>query len=288
MPFPARTRALLLALTLFVGGAVLMAAPATRAAEDAPRSDAPQSELGESEPGESEPGESAATRSLEDAFSDAEEEAVKRLVREYILDNPDIIREAIRVLRQREQQAQADRQEQAVAANRDALHDPGLLPVLGNPDGDVTVVEFFDYNCPYCRGIAKEVIEVVKADGNVRLILKELPILRESSRMAARAALAAAHQGAYEDFHTRLMTEVSEIDRDNIMALAERMDLDVADLKSEMEARATTAAIQKTYRLAKALEIEGTPAFVVGDRLVPGAIGKDRLKKLIADARNGK
>jgi protein-disulfide isomerase len=223
--------------------------------------------------------------SLEDPFTDREEDAVKGLVREYILENPQIIAEAVQILRQREQQAQADRQKAAVEAQTAALNDPGALPVLGNPEGDVTVVEFFDYNCPYCRGVAEDVLETVKADGNVRLVLKELPILRDSSRVAAQAAIAAAQQDAYEEFHRRLMTEVTKINRKNVFALAGRMSLDVEQLKTDMQSQATKRTLQASFQLAQNLEIRGTPAFVVGEKVVPGAVDADRLKDLIAEAR---
>jgi protein-disulfide isomerase len=218
-------------------------------------------------------------------FDADERAAIERIVREYLLEHPEIIRDAARALQERERQAQQERQREAVRAHMAALHDPGPLPVLGNPDGDVTVVEFFDYNCPYCRSVTPTLLEAVEADGNVRLILKELPILRESSRMAARAAIASAAQGAYATFHTRLMAEVRDINRANVLDLAKRMGLDVDQLEADMDSRDTEQAIADTYRLAEAIGVGGTPAFVIGDTLVPGAVGRERLMQLIAEAR---
>lgn len=250
-----------------VAGSMALLSPVS--AQDAPQSEA-QTSAGET---------------LDGPFNALERKAIRNLVRNYILENPEIIPEAVQILREQQKQAKAEQQQAAVKTQETALNDPGMLPVLGNPEGDVTVVEFFDYNCPYCRGITKQLIETVRADGNVRLILKELPILRESSRTAARAAVAAAQQGAYAEFHERLMTKVQGISEDSIMALAERMELDTAQLQADMTARATEKYLSETQRLARDLQIGGTPAFVVGGELVSGAIGRERLEDLIAQAR---
>lgn len=218
-------------------------------------------------------------------FTDAESTAIENIVRSYILENPEIIREAVQILQQREQQATANRQRSAVQAHLDELHDPGPLPVLGNPNGDVTIVEFFDYRCGYCRGVAPDLMDAVEADGNVRLVLKEFPILGPESLFAARAAVAAAKQGAYATFHRRLMMDVNEVTQDSVMALAKDMGLDVEQLRADMNASGIDEALRASYSLAEALEISGTPAFVVGDTLVPGALQRDRLEKLIAEAR---
>lgn len=232
------------------------------------------------------PAQQSTPEAVGDTPFDAEErQEIRRLVREYILDNPEVIMEAVQILQERRRQEAESQRKQALQAHAEALRDPGALPVLGNPDGDVTVVEFFDYNCPYCRSVTPTLLEAVEADGNVRLILKELPILRESSRMAARAAIASAAQGAYATFHTRLMAEVRDINRANVLDLAKRMGLDVDQLEADMDSRDTEQAIADTYRLAEAIGVGGTPAFVIGDTLVPGAVGRERLMQLIAEAR---
>ncbi len=253
--------------TLAVIAATGLVAPA--AAEDAPQSTA-----------------KGGWESLAAPLSEAERRAIEGVVRDYILENPEIIREAVQILQQREQQASAERQRSAVKANLERLHDTGPLPVLGNPDGDVTVVEFFDYRCPYCRSVAPDLLRVIEEDGNVRLVLKEFPILGQESLFAARAAVAAARQGAYETFHQRLMTEVNEVTRDSVLALAEDMGLDTAQLQADMNADGVDTYLRGSYGLAEALEIGGTPAFVVGDTLVPGALSAERLRQLIAQARN--
>jgi len=215
----------------------------------------------------------------------AERAAIEQVIRDYLKDHPEVVGEALSALRAREEEAQAARQRAAVRSHARALADPGPLPVLGNPDGDVTVVEFFDYRCPYCQRMAGPLREVVAEDGNVRLVMKEFPILGEDSVFAARAAVAAAEQGAYAAFHDALMTELDTVTPESVLALAERLDLDRAKLEADMRAEVVRETIQGSYRLAQALGIGGTPAFVVGETLVPGAVDAQRLRDLIAQAR---
>lgn len=220
-----------------------------------------------------------------DIFDAGETEAIRAMIREYIMEHPEVIIEAVERMRQREQEAADARRQEALKAHQEALKDPGPLPVLGNPDGDVTVVEFFDYRCPYCRSVAPDLMEVVRDDGNVRLVLKEFPILGQASLFAARAAIAAARQDAYPEFHKKLMTEVQEVNQASVLKLAERMGLDTAQLQQDMQSAEVDQELQRTYRLAEALQIGGTPAFVVGDEMAPGAVGPDKLKEMIAKAR---
>ena len=220
-------------------------------------------------------------------FDETQTQAIERIVRSYILENPDIIREAIQALRAREQQAAEERRQQALAAHKQSLKESDVAPVLGNPDGDVTIVEFFDYRCPYCRSVADMVRETVEADGNVRLVMKEFPILGSESLYAARAALAAARQDGYEDFHFALMSAPDKVDSKAVLAIAAEQGLDIEQLQSDMEDEAIATELRRNYRLAQALEINGTPAFVVGDAVVPGALDRNRLESLIADARRG-
>lgn len=220
-------------------------------------------------------------------FDATEEREIKRLVREYLLENPEVLVEAIDVLRQRERQATERSRQDALAAHADALADSGPLPVFGNPEGDVTIVEFFDYRCPYCRSMVGPLLDAVRQDGNVRLIMKEYPILSEASEVAARAAIAAAMQGKYEAFHVALMTELQQVDKAGVLTLAERMDLDAGQLQADMQSETVEQELQRTSRLAEALQIGGTPAFVIGDKLIPGAVDINRLRELIAEARSG-
>ncbi|MBK1668690.1 hypothetical protein CKO28_11690 [Rhodovibrio sodomensis] len=218
-------------------------------------------------------------------FSGQEQDAIDRRVRAYILDNPEIIMQAVQILRDRQEQQAENARRQGVRQHAEALRDSGPLPVLGNPDGDVTIVEFFDYRCPYCRQVSNLALATAKADGNVRVIYKEYPILGPDSEFASRAAIAAAMQGEYAAFHKALMTEVQTVNQDSVMRLAEMMDLDIAQLKADMQSDTVTQTIQRTRQLGQQLRINGTPAFIVGTEVAPGAISRDELEKMIAQAR---
>jgi protein-disulfide isomerase len=218
-------------------------------------------------------------------FSEQERDAIDRRVREYILENPEIIMQAVQILRERQEQQAQDARRQGVKQHAEALRDSGPLPVLGNPDGDVTIVEFFDYRCPYCRQVANLAVETAKADGNVRVVYKEYPILGPESEFAARAAIAAAMQGRYAEFHKALMNDVQTVNQDSVMRLAEMMDLDVAQLKEDMRSDKVSETIQRTRQLGQQLQINGTPAFIVGTEVAPGAISRDQLEDMIAQAR---
>jgi protein-disulfide isomerase len=218
-------------------------------------------------------------------FSAEEQDAIDRQVRDYILENPEIIMQAVQILRERQEQQAQDARRQGVRQHAEALRESGPLPVLGNPDGDVTIVEFFDYRCPYCRQVANLALETAKADGNVRVVYKEYPILGPDSEFASRAAIAASMQGRYAEFHKALMNDVQTVNQDSVMRLAEMMDLDVAQLKADMRSDRVTQTIQQTRQLGQQLQINGTPAFIVGTEVAPGAISRDQLEQMIARAR---
>lgn len=211
-------------------------------------------------------------------------EQVEKIVREYLMREPEIIYQALEELQRRQADAAAERQRTAVAANRARLFDQPIDPVAGNPDGNVTVVEFFDYQCQYCRRVVPSLQALLKEDQKLKLVFKEFPILGEASVTAARAALAARAQDHYLPFHLALMS-ARDLSLDGIMALAESVGLDTARLASDMQSPEIEAQIQANYALAHELGIEGTPAFVIGDELIPGAVEKARLAQLIEEAR---
>ena len=169
---------------------------------------------------------------------------------------------------------------------QELTQNPGS-PFIGKPDGDVTVVEFFDYSCGYCRKAFPALIELQKTDPNVRIVFKEFPILGPSSLFAARAALAAHIQGKYFAFHKKLMEGEVEISETGIMDAASKLGLDTNKLREDIESLAITKEIQNNNQLAKEIGITGTPAFIVGDELVPGVISADGLRQLILIARKG-
>ena len=165
------------------------------------------------------------------------------------------------------------------------LRDPDT-PVLGNPAGDVTVVEFFDYRCPYCRQSAQAVHDLIAGDAGVRVLMKEWPILGKKSVIAARGALAAHRQGRYADFHWSIMLGDGDTGRDRVVALAGDLGLDLAAFEADMESEAVTAMLARNDRVATGLGLTGTPGFVVGQRVVPGAVPLDTLRDFVAEARS--
>lgn len=222
---------------------------------------------------------------LQAAAQDISEDRVRELVLETIRENPEIVMEAVAILEARQAEAQAASQAEVLSRERDTLERDPNAPVLGNPEGDVTVVEFFDYNCPYCRRAKPEIEALLAADPDVRLVYREWPILGEGSVFAARAALAAREQGLYEDFHWALMGMSGRAEESSVLRIAEDIGLDVAQLRRDMEAPEIDAHIESSMRLAQALGITGTPSFVIGDALVPGVVDVEQLSSLVSDAR---
>ena len=219
------------------------------------------------------------------AFSEAQKKEMKALVREYILENPEIISEAVALLQDKEEKAKAAGVVAAITKNKAALFNPPEGTVLGNPKGDVTLVEFFDYNCGYCKSLFPSLLETIKADGQVKLVLKEFPILGPSSIVASKAALASVKQNKYSEFHIALIGHKGALTEDSIMKVAKDVGLDVDRLQKDMKGDDIQKTIQRNEDLGKALQVNGTPAIVIGNTFVPGAISKDELKKLITEAR---
>jgi len=215
-----------------------------------------------------------------------DEDRVRELVLETIRENPEIVMEAVSILQQRDADMQAQAQAEILADERDLLENDPNAPVMGNPDGDVTVVVFFDYNCPYCRQAKPELEALLEADPDVRLVAREWPILGEDSVFAARAALAAREQGKYEEFHWELMGMDSRAEEASIIRVAEDVGLDPQQLRRDMAAPEIEEHIATSMRLTQALGFSGTPSFVIGAILVPGLVDADQLQELVAQARD--
>jgi protein-disulfide isomerase len=217
---------------------------------------------------------------------DLSDARIKELALEAIRDNPQIIIEAVQLLEAQQAAAQATAQSDVLENQRYFLERDPNAPVLGNPEGDVTVVEFFDYNCPYCRRAMAEVQGLLDADQNVRLVYREWPILGEGSVFAAKAALAARRQGKYEEFHWALMSLKERAEEASVMRLAKEIGLDIEQLRADMEASEVQDHIDTTMRLSQALGFNGTPSFVIGDNLVPGFVEQERLEALVEQVRD--
>ena len=214
------------------------------------------------------------------------EDDIKQLALEAILENPRIIMEAIAILEDQRNEAQAAAQSEVLSRQRDFLETDPNAPVVGNADGDAVVVEFFDYNCPYCKRAAADVKALLDADGDVRVVYREWPILGEGSVFAARAALAARAQGKYEEMHWGLMELRGRAEEASVLALARSVGLDVDQLVADMQSDEVTSHIIASQQLAQGLGFTGTPAFVIGDALVPGAVPLSDLQKYVAAARD--
>jgi protein-disulfide isomerase len=223
-----------------------------------------------------------------DEVRDIAIEAVKNnpaLVLEIILDNPDVIMEAVAILRARDEAAAKEQAAATLSAQSNTLfNDPNAF-VLGNPEGDVTLVEFFDYNCGYCKKAFNVMQELIAEDPELRVVFREWPILSEASVFATRASLAAREQDKYEEFHWALMAGNGARSENGVMAVAAEVGLDIAQLKEDMQKTSVDAHISLSREMAQSLGFSGTPSFVVGNQLVPGYVEKAGMVEMIAEAR---
>lgn len=222
------------------------------------------------------------------AAKEMEREDIEKIVRDYLLAHPEILNEMIAELQDREKRSASEKAKSGIAENQNALFNDGFSYVAGNPNGDVTVVEFFDYRCGYCKKVRPEIVQLLEKDSNVRVIIKELPILSEVSHEAAKAAVAALNQGGdlYWKFH-QAMLSASDLDSDAIYDIAAEVGLDLERLKKDMADASVEDKIAQTHALADKLGVDGTPAFIIGDQLVPGYLTTDELNTIIAAHRGG-
>ncbi|MEQ9641409.1 MAG: DsbA family protein [Alphaproteobacteria bacterium] len=219
------------------------------------------------------------------ASSRPSDDGFEQRVRDYILANPHVIIEAVQRMETDQRVAETGELGQLIRANNaEILNDPAT-PVGGNPQGDVSLVEFFDYNCPYCRRVASTLIQIEESDPDLRIVYKEWPILGPNSEFAARAALAAHRQGKYVAFHKGLMLGSGLVDEARVVTVATEVGLDLDRLRQDMEAPEVDESIARNRALARVLRIGGTPAFVIGDRLLPGAADAKVIRSLIEQAR---
>jgi len=216
--------------------------------------------------------------------ADLTETEVKQLALEAIMENPQIIMDAVELLRQREEADKAAAATVALNDNKDTIFNDENAVILGNPDGDVTVVEFFDYNCGYCKRAAGGVQAMIAADPNLRVVMREWPILSEGSVVASRAALAARKQGLYEPLHWALM-DLPRSDEAAVMNVAAQVGLDIEQLKADMQAPEVEEHIATSRNLANLLGFTGTPSFIAGDTMVPGYVPQEELEQMVAQFR---
>ena len=229
----------------------------------------------------------AAAPSVADPLSPEQKDAIEQLIRDTIAAHPDIVADALKAAQQKSDAEAQDNVRKSIAAERDLLVADPSAPVGGNPKGDVTIVEFFDYRCPYCKEVEPSLETMLKDDGRLRIVYKEFPILGPASVYATRVALAARAQGKYDAFHRAMMAVKGTIDEDTVRRTAAGVGIDMAKLEAAMAAPDIDRIIKGNYSLAQSLEIEGTPAFIIGDTMVPGVADIATLRQLVADQRKG-
>jgi len=221
-------------------------------------------------------------------MSDAERTAFQSEIRAYLLENPEVIMEAVALLEQRQQQEQAAADSGLVSANAEAIFNDDHSWVGGNPEGDVTVVEFLDYKCGYCKRAFPEVSELIASDDNIRFVIKEFPILGEESILASRFAIATlqvAGDDAYKTIHDALMAYNGDYSEVAFQRLANTFGLDGAAIMEHMSSDEVSDAINANYALARQMDISGTPSFVMGDEMVRGYVPIDAMRAIVADQR---
>ena len=221
------------------------------------------------------------------SFTPRQQTEIGEIVRQFLLANPEVLRDAATALDAKQAAEDAATQRVAIKENREEIYNSKNQVVLGNPNGDVTLVEFFDYNCGYCRKAEPDIAQLLKEDSKLKIVLKQFPILGQGSVEAAQVGIAldSVAPGQYSAFHERLLTDPAPAGGDRALAVADAMGLDTTALKAKMAEAATTDSINAVYGLANNLGLTGTPTFVIGDQLVLGAVGHDTLKTKIAAMR---
>jgi protein-disulfide isomerase len=219
-------------------------------------------------------------------FNDEQRGEIGSIVREYLLNNPELLREVLEELEKKEAAEGSAKQKVAIKENADQIFRSSLDLVAGNPNGKVTMVEFFDYNCGYCKRAMPDVMRMVEEDKDLKLVIKEFPILGPGSLVAAKAALASKKQEKYLDFHLALLGHEGHLEADTVMEIATTVGLDVAKLKADMETEEVGNILEANMSLAQKLGIQGTPAFIVDETLIPGAIGYEALAASVKQVRD--
>jgi protein-disulfide isomerase len=227
-----------------------------------------------------------------ESFSDAQRGDIETIVRNYLVAHPEVLEEAMNELTKRQAAAEQQKHEASIAQNADAIFNSPRGVVLGNKDGDVTFVEFFDYNCGYCKRAMADMLDLMKSDPKLKIVLKEFPVLSEGSVEAAKVAVAVRMQDPsgkkYLDFHQKLLGGRGPADKARAIAAAKDAGLDTARIEKDLASPEVKATIEENFKLAEEMGMNGTPSYVIGKQVVIGAVGLDGLKEKIGVARCGK
>jgi protein-disulfide isomerase len=218
-------------------------------------------------------------------FTPDQKKEIEAIIGQYLKSHPDVLIDAIQAADDKLKADAKDKATQALAAGHQQVYNDPQSPVAGNPNGNVTLVEFFDYRCPYCKQVEPSLEKLIGDDHQLKFVFKEFPVLGPDSEVAARVALAARKQGKYDAFHRAMMATSGHIDEAVIYKVAASVGLDVDRVKQDMNAPDIDKELKVNLDIGKSLDLDGTPSFIVGDTIVPGAISAGELKELIADAR---
>ena len=225
-------------------------------------------------------------------FSDGQRGEIETIVKNYLVTHPEVLEEAMAELNKRQAAAEAEKHEASIAQNSEVIFNSPRNVTLGNKSGDVTFVEFFDYNCGYCKRAMTDMLDLMKGDPKLKVVLKEFPVLSEGSVEAAKVAVAVRMQdpgGAkYLDFHQKLLGGRGPADKARALAAAKEAGLDVGRIEKDMASPEARATIEENFKLAESMGMNGTPSYVIGKQIVVGAIGVEGLKEKIGIARCGK
>jgi len=223
------------------------------------------------------------------SFSADQREEIGHIVKDYLVAHPEVIQDVKAKLEKRQQSAEAEKHRAAVVENKATIFTSPHQVVLGNPQGNVTMVEFFDYNCGFCKRALGDMLDLIKSDSNLKFVLKEFPVLGEGSVEAARVAVAARMQDTtgkkYIEFHQKLLGSRGAADKMRALAVAKEVGFDMARIEKDMGSDEVKKTIEENMKLAEALGVNGTPSYVVGEEVVVGAVGIDALREKIGAER---
>jgi protein-disulfide isomerase len=225
-------------------------------------------------------------------FSGAQKSEIEKIIRDYLVKNPEVLQEAIAALEKKQAAEEAQKHQAAVKDNAEAIFNSPRQVTVGNPQGDVTFVEFFDYNCGYCKRAMVDMMELMKHDPKLKVVLKEFPVLGPASLEVARVAVAVRMQDKtgkkYLDFHQKLLSGRGQVDKARAVATAKEVGLDVARIERDINSDEVKQTLEESMKLAEKLGLNGTPSYVIGPHVVVGAVGVEQLKEKVNSARCGK
>jgi protein-disulfide isomerase len=234
----------------------------------------------------------AAAPARAQTFAPDQRGEIEKIVREYLISHPEVLQEAMQELEKRQNAEDAEKHLAAIKDHAPAIFSSPRQVNLGNLQGDVTMVEFFDYNCAFCKRAMSDMLDLMKNDPKLKVVLKEFPVLGEGSMQAAQVAVAVRMQDKtgkkYLDFHTKLLSGRGPADKAHALAVAKDIGLDMGRLDKDIESPEVKATLEESFKLAEALGLNGTPSYVIGDDVVIGAVGIDALKEKVNNSRCGK